>query len=80
MLCVTRVHLTLKELIYTFSLVFALECELSEWDCSSCYIVHPGLPDLIWVSGVALIAKFCVSAFFRCCTHFSHIAASPYAK
>ena len=33
------------------------------------------------ISGVALIAKFCVNiAFFGCCMHFSHIAASPYAK
>ena len=32
-------------------------------------------------TGVALIAKFCVNiAFFGCRTHFSHIAASPYAK
>ena len=80
-LCDCRVHLTLKELIYTFSLVFTLECELFEWDCSSCYTVHPGLPDLVWVSGVALIAKFCVNiAFWGCRMHFSHIAASLYAK
>ena len=32
-------------------------------------------------AGVALIAKICVNiAFFGCRTHFSHIAASPYAK
>ena len=32
-------------------------------------------------TGVALIANFCVNiAFFVCRTHFSHIAASPYAK
>ena len=80
-LCDCRVHLTLKELIYTFSLVFTLECELFEWDCSSCYTVHPGLPDLVWVSGVALIAKFCVNiAFFRCRMHFSHIAAVTICK
>ena len=33
------------------------------------------------VSGVTLIAKFCVNiAFFEYHTHFSHIVASPYAK
>ena len=35
----------------------------------------------ITVSGDALIANFCVNiAFFECHTHFSHIAASLYAK
>ena len=35
----------------------------------------------ICMSGVALIENFCVNiAFFGCRTHFSHIAASPYAK
>ena len=34
-----------------------------------------------WPLRVTLIAKFCVNiAFFQCHTHFSHIAASPYAK
>ena len=38
-------------------------------------------PTLKLFPGVALIAKFCVNiAFFRCRTHFSHIAASPYAQ
>ena len=33
------------------------------------------------ISVVVLIANFCVNiAFFGCCTHFSHIPASPYAK
>ena len=32
-------------------------------------------------TGVALIAKFCVKiACFGCRMHFSHVAASPYAK
>ena len=37
--------------------------------------------DLYQASGVMLMAKFCVNiAFFGCCMHFSHIAASPYTK
>ena len=38
---------------------------------------------IIYLIGVALIAKFCVNiTFFGCCMHliFSHIAVSLYAK
>ena len=54
-----------------------------------CNAIHPEKIDLAGISrrkhkispGDALTAKFCVNiAFFGCRTHFSHIAASPYAK
>ena len=54
-----------------------IPCLYDLWNVEHTNASCPPVPH----AGVTLIAKFCVNtAFSGCRTHFSHIAASPYAK